>query len=129
MNKALSGEGLTPDRLAATASRIARAREALEVFTGRAFDTSLKFQETDRIVFSFSALVAEPEDIRLRVLRRALALVAPPEADGYGPRLERVEALAARLFAPGGCAGATLGGAVCRSRPGRDELSVARERK
>jgi tRNA(Ile)-lysidine synthase len=121
----LAEEGLTAERLAGTAMRIARARQALDILAGRLWDSSLKLKETDRIVLSFSKLEAEPEDLRLRVLLRAAAMLHPDA--GYGPRLERIEALAARLFAPEGCPGATLAGIVFRSLPRRDELVLELE--
>lgn len=86
-------EGLSPKRLAVTAMRLARARSALEQVADQAWSRALRQQETGKLVFSWDDVLHQPDDIRIRILMRALRAVAQDDG-GYGPRLERVEELA-----------------------------------
>lgn len=115
----LAAEGLTPERLAATAARLGRARAALEAAAAAAAaeDVALHpelWAEVD------SRLLRRPEEIALRVLARLLAVVG---GSAYPPRLEGLERLAAALRGDGG--GRTLAG--CRVLPGRGRFRVFRE--
>lgn len=92
----LSREGLSARRLAATAERMARAREALAFYAGQAWDATI-VSEANFLAFDWRRLSGFPADIRVRVLMRALESAAP-SAQGYGPRLEQVEALAQEIF-------------------------------
>lgn len=107
----LEEEGLTPKRLAVTAARLSRARDALDFYADRAFENSLKEKTKDRIVLDFDSLTSEPPETRLRVVMTAMETVAPDE-DGYGPRMEKLEALAESLFAAAPFRKQTLGGCV-----------------
>ncbi|HEY0900937.1 MAG TPA: tRNA lysidine(34) synthetase TilS [Micavibrio sp.] len=104
LTAALAREGLSARRLAATALRMGRARAALEFYAGQLWAQSLCADEATAgaLVFDWHMLCAAPEDMRVRVLMRALAQVGAGSdgnsADRYGPRLEQVEALAAALF-------------------------------
>lgn len=104
LTAALAREGLSARRLAATALRMGRARAALEFYAGQLWAQSLCADEAapGALVFDWHILCAAPEDMRVRVLMRALAQVGAGSdgnsADRYGPRLEQVEALAAALF-------------------------------
>jgi tRNA(Ile)-lysidine synthase len=118
----LSGEGMTPRRLAATAARHARARSALESDVATLLARCLVIHPQ-----GFAYLVAEPlnrapEEIGLRALSRILTCVG---GNIYPPRLERVERLHAWLQDgwPGG--GKTLAG--CRIVPRGGALLVCRE--
>jgi tRNA(Ile)-lysidine synthase len=95
VKEALAGEGLSAKRLAVTAQRLARGREALDHFARNVWDESCRSEEGG-LVFDCAALARQPEDVRIRILMKALAHVAGD--DGYGPRLERVEALARDIF-------------------------------
>ncbi|MBI4184438.1 MAG: tRNA lysidine(34) synthetase TilS [Proteobacteria bacterium] len=111
---ALAREGLSVARLAATAGRMARARAALEeavaaLLAGAASLFPAGFCRLDAAPFAGVA-----EEVGLRALGRALAVVGGAE---HGPRLERLERLYAALALAKGGAGAarrahTLGG--CR---------------
>lgn len=107
LRAALAREGLSVRRLAATASRMARAREALEFFAAQAWDAARVDEMPDAeapssgrlpaLAFDLAVLQAWPEDMRVRVLARALAEVGYHHT-GYGPRLEQVEMLAQQVF-------------------------------
>jgi tRNA(Ile)-lysidine synthase len=102
--KILAREGLTAKRLAVTAARMGRACEALDYYARETFDRSLRGQDGKKTAFDFAALAAAPAEISLRVLLRAM------KDDGYGPRREGLEALAADLFSRENFKKRTLGG-------------------
>ncbi|MBI2233904.1 MAG: tRNA lysidine(34) synthetase TilS [Micavibrio aeruginosavorus] len=91
----LEAEGLSEKRLAATAARLQRARQALDFYAAKIRRTAVTMGR-DRAAIRLSSLRAAPEDIRLRVVRQVLADLG---ADGYGPRLERLETLLGEMFA------------------------------
>ena len=122
LSAALAEEGMTPHRLAATASNMARARTAIEgdVAAVLARTTVLFPQGFGRV--STDALQRAPEEIALRALSRLLMCVGGSD---YTPRMIRVERLYdwIRDGAPSG--GRTLSG--CRVLPREDGLLVCRE--
>ncbi|MBI5163417.1 MAG: tRNA lysidine(34) synthetase TilS [Magnetospirillum sp.] len=117
----LAAEGLTVPRLAATAARLGRARAALEAEVAAAMVEAVVFHPAGFARLSPAALAAVPEEIGLRLLARLLAGIAGSD---YGPRLERLEALADAVRR-GLSAGRTLGG--CRLVRDGEEVVVARE--
>lgn len=120
----LSEEGLTSARLALLASRVARAEQALEQRAAGLLP-ALSTRGDDGLRLDFVGLCREPDEIVIRVLARALA-VLQPEAE---MRLERLEncALALAEAARGGePLRRTLGGCVLRLT-GDGALTVARE--
>ncbi len=96
LKEALSREGLSARRLAVTAERMARAREALAFYTAQAWDATL-LSDTEFLTFDWQRLCTYPADIRVRVLMRALES-AVPSVHGYGPRLDQVESLVLEIF-------------------------------
>lgn len=81
----LAAEGLTSDRLATTASRLARARAALESYADQVW---AGVQATANIItISIPQWDSWPSDIRVRVLTRALAHLSPH----HQARLEQIE--------------------------------------
>ena len=118
----LTAEGMSSPRLAATATRLGRARDAMEntVATIAARCVSPRFEG-----YCFvrpTPLLEAPEEIGLRILGRVLACVSGAE---YPPRMGQLERLYAWLEE--GCAGSgrTLGG--CRVSLWREHLLVCRE--
>lgn len=101
----LAREGGSPDRFARLARRLRRAEAALEAAGEAALRDCARLDGLDADI-----LFAMPEEIRLRVLRRAIA------AQGGGePRLDRLEAFETQLreaFAAGRRVRLTLGGAL-----------------
>ena len=119
-------DGLTPERLAATARRMARVREVLDDQTSRLLDAAVTLSDEGYAEIDAALLVdaAEHEEIILRVLSRLISSIG---GRAYPPRLEGVERLLCNLKAPG-FAGATLAG--CLFAPlesGKNMLLVARE--
>jgi tRNA(Ile)-lysidine synthase len=106
----LAAEGLTAKRLAVTASRLARARDALEHYADESYRAVLLEKTPDKIMLDHAPLSRAPAETRLRVLLQAHREIAP--ADDYGPRREKMEALAESIFASGPFRRQTLGGCV-----------------
>ncbi len=106
----LAGEGLSVKRLAITARRMRRAREALEIMADKAFMQSLIKKETDRIVLNYVWLAEWPDDIALRVVLKAIGMLRST-AD-YAPRMEKIEALFCALVDEAPFRKRTLGGLV-----------------
>lgn len=106
----LADEGLSAERLALLARRIARLDEAAAL-RAKALLPELRLPmpagATPVLRLRFEALLAEPEEIALRVV--ALALEEIGGEDGVVPRLERLEA----------CVEALLGAATGRARAAR----------
>jgi tRNA(Ile)-lysidine synthase len=122
LGPALAAEGLTAERLAATARRLGRARAALEGAVGALLARAATLDPAGYCRLDPAALAAAPEEIALRALGQALTTVA---GRAYGPRLDGLERLLAAI------AGGDLGGgrtlAGCRVLPRRGGLLLCRE--
>ena len=105
---ALEAAGLTTQRLAAAASHLARAREALESVTEAVIVRAVR-PSSDGIKVDRLALVSAPREIGLRTLARLLMAVS---GQTYRPRFERLERLYDRIAASAIGGGCTLHG--CR---------------
>ena len=117
----LADEGLSAERLAATARRMARAAEALDGAVAEVAARKVEFHGAGYAVAASDAFVAVPEEIGLRLLARLVRAVGGAE---HPPREERTEALYVRLR-QGLDAAATLAG--CRVAPWRGRLLFCRE--
>lgn len=116
----LAGLGLGPDRLAATATRMARARAALEAGTATLAAACLAPGGAGDLLLDPIPFAAAPEELRLRLLAGALGWTSGAR---YPPRLASLETALARLPALG--QGLTLHG--CVLRPYRDRVAIRRE--
>lgn len=106
--RALGEEGLTADRLAATARRLGRARAALEETVNGCLGRHVGLYPAGYCVIAPALLDDAPEEIALRALSRTVACIA---GAAYPPRLERIERLYAALRAGGPGRGRTVAGA------------------
>lgn len=106
---ALEQDGLSPRRLAETAQRLGRARQALEQATTDLLARAVAIHPQGYLRLDAAALADAPEELRLRALARCLTTVA---GEPYPPRLERLERLDRALIHKGGGRGHTLHG--CR---------------
>ena len=118
----LSRHGLGPGRLAGTAAKLGRVRQALECDTARLLASAAAFYPAGYCRVDEARLMAAPAEIALRALARILTTVGGAQ---YHPRLVRLQRLyqalaEGRLKAP-----RTLGG--CHIAPRRDGLVIARE--
>lgn len=118
----LAREGLDEARLARTAARMRRAREALERAAREACHRAVCVFDAGVCDIDAAALAGESEEVTLRVLSRTVMAVG---GHVYPPRLDRVERLARWLNA-GSRPGCTLGG--CRFEHWRGRVRVYRER-
>jgi len=119
----MAAEGMTPDRLAATALRLGRARDALETATATILARSTRLYPEGYGELDIWPLRDAPPEIVLRCLSRVLTCIG---GGRYPPRLERLE----RLYEAVMCetepfAGRTLAG--CRVMQRRGNLLVCRE--
>ena len=118
----LAALGLGPERLAATARAMARAREALERATADLAVACVAEGVAGDLVLDGAPLAAAPKEIRLRLLAAALSWVAGAL---YRPRLVRLEAALTAIETGRVGHGLTLHGCVLRARAGR--IAVRRE--
>ena len=121
--KALFAEaGLTPRRLAETARRLARARIVQERLVERVLVAGAGLHPAGFALLDPHPFAAAADEIGLRALASVVATVGGAE---FPPRLERLERVAAALFAGALGGGRTLGG--CRLVPWRGRILVLRE--
>lgn len=90
--KVLMKEGLSPQRLAQTAARIARGRAALEYLTDQAW--GMITRDKKGVTILNGAWDSWPDDLRVRILTRALTHI-----NGKNPpaRMEQIERVVERL--------------------------------
>lgn len=127
---ALTREGLTAERIAATAARMGRARSALEDAVARLLAACTRIDPCGFAVVEPALLCRAPEEIGLRALGRILACIG---GHPYPPRLDGIErlyiAVRASASLPDGRA-RTLAGCRISMAPsalGRRHLLVCRE--
>ncbi|SMX40198.1 tRNA lysidine(34) synthetase TilS [Maliponia aquimaris] len=122
----LSGLGLDNTTLAATARRMARARDSLrqqawQVWQEIGQEGRAGVAPTGELLMDRTGFEAAGRETQLRLLAAALQWIA---SDAYRPRAEPLEALLDRLLGGGG--GTLLG---CEARMERAQLRVFRELK
>jgi tRNA(Ile)-lysidine synthase len=117
----LAAEGLGPERLADTALRLGRARQALEPASALLLARAAWIHPAGFAWLDAARLGAAPAEVRLRALA---ALIACVGGAVYPPRLQGLERLAQDL-ALGLSAGRTLGG--CLVLPRRGRVLICRE--
>ena len=121
----LAEEGLTAKRLSVTASRMARARSALEEITEDIFARAVQQSDMDKIALDYNFLMSQPEEIRLRIIMKLMNTLGPER--NYAPRMEKCEELESRIFSAKNFKAATLGGVIFRLDKDRKSLSAEKE--
>lgn len=117
----LAAEGLGPERLAATAARLGRARAALDQAVAEAACRWVDLDPAGYGSCRAEAFAALPDEVGLRLLSRLILTLG---GGGFTPRLERLERLHGELCS--GLGGArTLGG--CRLVPQGGRVVICRE--
>jgi len=86
---ALGELGLSPQRIAAAAEHLGRARDALDDATAEFLEAACRF-EADRVLLDGTRLAAAAPEIGLRALAQILSRVS---GEPYRPRFERLERL------------------------------------
>lgn len=117
----LAEEGMDAGRLAATASRLGRARQALEQATTQAMVRAVALHPAGYAVLDAKALAGLADEVSLRLLARLCRTIG---GTPYPPRLERLERLHAELRA--GLSG-RRSFAGCVLAPTRSGVVVCRE--
>ena len=85
--------GLSPQRIAAAAQHLGRARDALEDATAELLETACRF-EAERVLVDGTRLAAAAPEIGLRALAHILSRIS---GEAYRPRFERLERLYASI--------------------------------
>lgn len=124
----LAKEGLTAERLGRTSRRLRMALEAVDFYVEKAWIDAISIENTGRIVFSYGMLSAQPADIRYRVLKKAILLIRGNQGQDYGPRMDRLEDIAASFFSVTPSRKATIGRCLITLRLKEDWLAVEREK-
>ena len=117
----LAAIGLTPDMLAQTAERMARARDALDGSVDEAITRAVQVSPAGFCVINHHALTTLPDEIAMRILERCLIAVG---GGRYAPRQARLVRLHGQ-FKDGVFTAATLGGCVIRRHD--DGIVIVRE--
>jgi tRNA(Ile)-lysidine synthase len=118
----LEPQGLSPERLAATARRLGRARAALETEATALLAAAATLHPAGFCLLEPEPLAAAPAEVGLRALVRVLMCVG---GAAYPPRLEGLERLFEALTAAGPGVARTLAG--CRIVTAGPRLLICRE--
>jgi tRNA(Ile)-lysidine synthase len=122
VKSALEAEGLSALRLSRLAERIEKARKSIDFYSGQTYNQAFIKKNTKQIVLKKSHILAQPEEIVLRVLIQSMDTLKG-ETD-YGPRLERLETLAHDMLNAKNFRKRTLGGMIFSRNDPRDEIIV-----
>ncbi len=114
-------DGYSVERLAATARRMRRSREALEFYERQWLCVSVMEREPAYCFLSYASLAAAPEDV---VLRGLAAICRQFAGADYTPRMEKLERLLDAMR-DDAFAGATLSGTVFK--PDAEGVIICRE--
>ncbi len=115
-------EGLQADRLAATAARLRRTRDALEYYENRWLSENVEIRNDGTLLFAPKAFDSAPDEI---ILRAVATLCRTVSGERYVPRMEKLER-AVSAMREGGFAGLTLYGVQFISLP-HGRVLVCRE--
>ena len=121
----LEKEGLTSDRLSATAHRLERARKALDFFTAEKMKLLLSQNTQQKKVFIFSSLQKCPQEIRLRLIMQAMKSLVPEKE--YGPRYHKLEDLENHMFENNQFEKRSLGKCLLSIDRAKDEFIIEKE--
>lgn len=122
----LEEEGLSSKRLAVTAMRLRRAREALEVLSERAFGDICLEKSAKYVVLQAQRFQEAMEEIALRVIVQAIQHLNPG-AD-YLPRMEKIEDLSTALQNTNSFRKRTLGGLIFSRNDTDHKIKIEKEK-
>ena len=111
----LAAEGVDTPRLVATAARFRSAALAIDSYVDRLFASDATVDEAGGVRLDVAALVAEPEETRLRAVSRILRAVG---GSAYPPRLGGLGALVAAMADDSTPLKRTIAGVVVDRRKG-----------
>lgn len=107
---ALEAEGLSSKRLAVTAERLDRARDALDKIAEKAQISAIISNDTGRMVYRIENLKPWPGEIILRVLIHSMKTLRP--GGDHLPRMEKIESLFRDFMSAAPFTKRTLGGLI-----------------
>lgn len=123
----LSHEGLSAKRLAVTAGRMLRARNALEKISDDYYNNNNYLElKTDQIVLINFARIDTPEEIKFRVFARAVSELGGKS--GYGVRRERLERVFEDLLKPFPFKKRTIGGVIVNKDNFEGDVTLKKEK-
>lgn len=122
LREMLAAEGMTPARLAETASRMARARAALEAARDRFIETQAQSDPTGFLTFAPGPFADLPEEVALRVLSHSVRILG---GRAHPPRERYLTALHEAIVSGQLGGGRTLAGT--KVSVWRDRILVCRE--
>lgn len=111
----LAAEGLDTPRLVATAARFRSAALAIDSYVDRLFSAAAMVDEAGGVRLDVAALMAEPEETRLRAVSRILRAVG---GSAYPPRLAGLGALVTAMADDSTPLKRTVAGVVVDRRKG-----------
>ncbi len=111
---ALAAAGLTASSLALSARRLDRARSALNHLAGELERTAVCYHDGAYASIDVRAFTTTDDEMRLRLLQRAMARIGGRQAP---PPMARLEQLLARISMAQGCLSATLAGCQIKASP------------
>ncbi len=121
--KALAREGLTAQRLSLTASRLARAAQALDIISKKSEELIIIKNNTKQIVLNLKVLQSHPHEIAYRIIANRLQAMKPDNQI----RMENLESLVADLMYADKFRKRTLGGFVFYAANKESEFVIERE--
>lgn len=122
----LESEGLTNKRLATTAHRLEKARAALDEISDQVEQDCVS-RSDDILTIDMGILNDWPEEIGFRVFLKVMKSFQSGE--GYGPRLEKLEALYGKIVCSRDIMKETLGGCIITYDPATMALKLQGEHK
>jgi len=120
----LEAEGLTASRILTLAMRMERAREALEKIAAQGWNETVR-ESVKGVNFDLKIFWAQPEEIGLRLLQRALAETGKKRT--YPPSLQILEKITREIYTKPEFRAATLGGCVIRVSRRRNLVEIRPE--
>jgi tRNA(Ile)-lysidine synthase len=127
----LAKEGLNAKRVSVMAMRFKRAKDALDVYSNKAYQNTLVDDLKDLKSFDYNLLFDEPEEIRIRVIKKALEKFSEnaKTTQPYGPRMTKLENLVKKIFNQKGFQTMTLGGCIFSFDANKALILIKKERK
>lgn len=122
---ALEAEGLSNQRLAQTAKRIARAREALEILSNNLYNLSVLEKNTKQIVLNLNELRSQPLELVIRCVLITMNDMVP--FLDYPPRLEKIEDLCIDILKNEAFRKRTIAGIIIERNDQKNHLILKRE--